>query len=141
MRIDPHLPINRSAPTLRKSKTTGAGGGFSEILDSFALEEEPPLAETAPAVPVTAMSGILALQEVSDREASRKKLVRHSNITLDMLEDLRVSMLLGEVPLDRLQRIRAQMSNLKENVEDPELQETVRQIEIRAAVELAKYGL
>jgi hypothetical protein len=89
---------------------------------------------------VSALDGILALQEVSDEDVGKKKAIRQGLSTLDALEDLRLAILLGEVTPTQLERIQKRMELQRGIAMDPKLQSLMNEIEVRAAVELAKLG-
>ena len=59
---------------------------------------------------------------------------------LDSLEELRMALLSDEIPHYLLTNIEKQMNSLKHSVNNPELREVIEDIELRAAVELAKFG-
>ncbi|GAB4224250.1 MAG: flagellar assembly regulator FliX [Kiloniellaceae bacterium] len=112
------------------------GGGFAR-----ALSEEP--AQTlAPAgsSPVQALNALLAVQEVGDATEGRGRARRRAESLLDRLEELRLAIMLGEVPLARLESLAETLAQRQEAVDDPKLAQIINEIEIRAAVELAKRG-
>ena len=97
----------------------------------------------APAVAGTAglgrIDGILALQEVPDPSARRKRAIRRAEELLDELDQIRLGLLTGRIPLADLQRLSHSLAQQREAVDDPRLAEALGEIELRAAVELAKY--
>jgi len=138
MKIETSFSIPLISKARRRSKTSSVGSGFAEVLDEVSLVDAP--TEIAHTAPVNALDAILALQEVSDEEGQRKRAIKSGHSALDELEKLRVAMLFGAVPKERLLAIKQQMVNLKTRTHDPELHIILEEIEIRAAVELAKYG-
>jgi len=48
--------------------------------------------------------------------------------------------MLGEVPLDHLENLAGMLKQRQDSIDDPKLAEIINEIEIRAAVELAKRG-
>ncbi len=137
MKITPFFPTPATSGTQRTRRTSGSGRvSFSEYLSD--AEESSAPTEAAPMAPASALSGILALQEVSDEEVSRQKAIRQAHLTLDTLEELRNALLLGEVPMHLLTRIAQRIEAQKQQVSDPRLLSLMKEIELRAAVELAK---
>ena len=57
---------------------------------------------------------------------------------MDALEDIRRDLLAGGIPMHRLTELKRQISVQKQFVSDPRLNELIEDIELRAAVELAK---
>ena len=106
------------------------------MLGAVESEEETGAAQATRGL--SSLSGVLAVQEVSDREGGRKRAVQKASQTLDVLEELRNALLLGEVPAHLLQRIAARIEQQKAATTDGQLLEVMREIEVRAAVELAK---
>jgi hypothetical protein len=80
------------------------------------------------------------VQEVGDANQGRGRARRRAESLLDKLEDLRLAIVLGEVPLDHLENLAKTLAERQDSVDDPELAQIINEIEIRAAVELAKRG-
>lgn len=130
-----------SGPKTTASRRSGgaapAGGGtFARAL------AEGPSQTSAPsgASPVQTVNALLALQEVADSTHGRARARRRADDLLDRLEDLRVAIALGEVPLDHLENLADLLRQRQDKVDDPKLAQIINEIEIRAAVELAKRG-
>ena len=139
MKIDSNSPVNNSSKAKKKKGVSSSG--FSSLLGSFGETDEPSsTAATSLASPVSALDGLLAMQEVSDEEIAKKKALKQGNLTLDSLEDLRRAMIFGEVTPAKLQRVYNQIQQQKFTITNPELKAVMHEIEIRAAVELAKFG-
>lgn len=84
------------------------------------------------------MDALLAIQEVGDSTAQPSAGVRRAEELLGRLEDIRVGLLEGAIPLDRLSGLVATVRTRRENTDDPRLNTILDEIELRAAVELAK---
>jgi hypothetical protein len=54
------------------------------------------------------------------------------------LEELRIGLLLGHIPRDRLADLSRMVRDRREDAEDPQLAALLDEIELRAEVELAK---
>ncbi len=140
MKIDPHSPLYTNGIRAKRRKSEAGASGFSGLLEGEDAEEasavDAPSRIAAPPV----VGGILSIQEVDESATRKGRAVRRAHRMLDALEELRVSLLIGEVPLENLESIRARMKEQKEQVSDPRLRAVMNEIEIRAAVELAKFG-
>jgi len=100
--------------------------------------------ESAPARPVTGPAGLgslLLAQESGDGLENRRKNRQRANQLLDKLEELRMGLLEGRMPESQIHALvnlvrqqRAQMDD------DAGLSSILDDIELRAAVELAKLG-
>lgn len=131
----------KSVGSTKKSSGTSSvsGAGFSSFLGE--------VDETSSATTVSGTSGVggiealLAVQSVGDatQENSRKKrALARGNELLDRLEDLRTAYLSGSISKSDLIELAQLIRQRREEGLDPELQEVMDEIELRAEVELAK---
>jgi hypothetical protein len=127
------MKIEGPRPTGGASAPRKAGGAAS----GFTI----PASQAAPASPATgapapaALDGVLALQ-IYDPQRRRSQ-VRRGSRTLDALEAVARAHLEGETPL----AARLMLTKLQSEIEptgDPDLDAALRDIDVRAAVELAK---
>ena len=84
------------------------------------------------------MGSLIAVQEVEDREARRQNLISHGDRLLDLLTDLRNGLIMGGLAKSTIETIGATLQSRKEQIDDPGLLALIKEIEVRAAVELAK---
>ncbi len=89
---------------------------------------------------MTGLDALMALQEVEDPIARRKKAVLRGKTLLDSLDELKAAMLAGKIPGASLQRIVEQLRQRTPSA-DPQLDDLLAHIELRAEVELAKLGI
>ncbi len=124
-------------PASSARKTSGSG---------FALPEEEPAAtqETRAASTPRAAAGIdalLALQGIEeDPVERRKRSVQRGKGALDVLDDLKLKLLSGNIDQPTMSRLRAAAVSLKSSSGDPGLDTVLSEIELRVEVELAKAG-
>lgn len=118
-------------------KKASQSGSFSAALD--AGETSAPSA-TLNTMPVTSL-GLLALQEAPTATASRSKGVARAEELLGQLNDIRRGILLGTLSGPQLQGLLASVRDRKVATDDPRLNGLLDEIELRAAVELAKLGI
>jgi hypothetical protein len=88
----------------------------------------------------TDMNTVLALQEAPDatRGRARQRAKERGNLMLDQLEEIRLGLLLGTIPMAKLEHLAQLVRAKREQIDDPKLLEILDEIELRAAVELAK---
>jgi hypothetical protein len=97
------------------------------------------------AAPATGVSGpaavgaLLSVQEASDQADERARGLAHGGDLLRELEQIRMGLLLGTIPKSQLERLTRLLRERRGAYADPRLNEIVAQIEVRAAVELAKF--
>lgn len=94
----------------------------------------------AEAQPLATLDTLVTLQEAPDGNLGRKRAVKRASDMLDMLEGIRLDLLNGEVPAERLGALLRLVRLQRDQVEDPRLSHVLDEIELRARVELAKLG-
>lgn len=87
---------------------------------------------------VTGMSALMALQGVEDATERRRRAIRRGGGLLDRLDELRLAMLSGESGGGALERLSRGLREDRPEDPDVELSGLLDQIDLRAAVELAK---
>lgn len=135
MRID-GTPRPVKVNARRSAQSTNSGSVF------FDLGEEVSTARASSASAPSAATGIdalLALQSVEDPLFAKRKKVKRGLSILEALEDMKVDLLAGKMSEGRLHRLVGLIQQAKEKV-DPELDSLLEDIELRALVELAKFG-
>jgi hypothetical protein len=138
MKIDRVSTIG--TPSSRRSERRGAAksGGFSQVLAADA--EVPPASTVSGGAALGPVDALLALQEVSEDPGGRHRGRRRGEALLDQLDELRLGLLAGSLPLATVERLAAVVEARRGQVDDPQLARVLDDIEIRAAVELAKLG-
>ena len=127
-----------------RSGTVSSRGGVSRSAQSggFFVDDGATTQRAAAAAPIAATSGIvalLALQAVEDPMLAKKKALRRGNALLDALESIKADLLIGQVSEGRLNQVMAMIGQARER-NLPGLDDVLDDIELRARVELAKFG-
>ena len=111
---------------------------------SFALPEETTSSSETRAMsaPKAAanIDALLAMQGVEDPTERRKRSVQRGRGALDVLDDLKIGLLAGNLNASTVSRLRDAAANLKSSSGDPGLDAVLSEIELRVEVELAKAG-
>lgn len=94
---------------------------------------------SAPAQAATAIDSILALQSVDDPLLAKKRAIKHGHSLLDVLEEVKADLLVGQVSEGRLNRMLSLVSRAREAA-SPDLEALIGEIDLRVRVELAKFG-
>jgi hypothetical protein len=84
------------------------------------------------------VDGLLSIQEMPDALVGRRRAIMRGDGLLDRLEDLRLGLLAGVLPRDRLDELSRLARTARQSVDDPRLAAILDEIDLRAAVELAK---
>jgi hypothetical protein len=124
--------------------TAATGPGSSARRTSsgtFVLPEaagpQQPAATGAPRS-LTGIDALLALQGVEDPTERRKRAVSRGRSALDILDEMKLALLAGNLDPALLGRLAAIAAGLKETTGDPGLDGVLAEIELRVEVELAK---
>ncbi|MCF6303147.1 MAG: flagellar assembly protein FliX [Devosiaceae bacterium] len=136
MRIDGttnRANVNRNA----KSKRSGAAGA---VFRPETSQSSRPAQAQVPVAPSSGIEAILALQGVDTGPERKRNAVRHGQSLLDTLEEMKRDLLLGNVSEGRLHRLMALVTRARQEA-DPDLEALIDDIDLRAQVELAKFGM
>ena len=131
-------PRNVSGPSgPKKSAGAGKAGGFAPEAGS-----EGRVAARAPlsgAASINSVDALMALQGAGDFQQARKQATDRAFSMLDVLDDLKIALLEGRLPRDTLVRLMETLKSQRDQTGDPRLEAALDEVEIRAAVELAKH--
>jgi hypothetical protein len=130
--------VGPSGISISRRKERASQGGASSF--TKALQDEEPSKSVSSAAPSQPIEAILTVQEVSDPSGGRTRGVRRGFDLLDQLDRLRRAIMLGDLTRDQIERLAALVAAQREQVDEPALVELLNEIEVRAAVELAKFG-
>jgi len=138
IKIDPVSPKPVAANRRVGGTSTATGGGeFAKALGDTQSSGGHPVSMS---MSVNSLSVVLAVQETPDAAKGRaKQRARDRGLKmLDFLEEIRVGLLMGAIPKDRLEQLAQMVRAKREQIDDPKLTAILDEIELRAAVELAK---
>lgn len=96
------------------------------------------MARTSGLSGVMSVDAILALQDVGGPLERKRRAVSRAGRLLDVLDDVKVSLLSGELSGADLGKLQQAIRDQREQTDDPKLEGVLNEIETRAAVELAK---
>jgi hypothetical protein len=112
-------------------------GGFS-VSQSASAGEAAQVGPTASVTGVNSIDALLALQSVGGPLERRRRALGRAGRMLDVLDDVKVALLDGEVSPNALDRLMVAIREEREDTEDVKLEGVLDEIEMRAAVEMAK---
>jgi hypothetical protein len=118
--------------------TRRASGNFS-LSGSAAADKAGGPQASAAAAGLFGVDAILALQGEEDATTGRRRRqLRRANDILDVLDEVKVATLSGDMSLESLSRLQTRIAEQREGVDDERLQGLLNEVETRALVELAK---
>ncbi|MDC9700723.1 MAG: flagellar assembly protein FliX [Alphaproteobacteria bacterium] len=137
------MRINEPGQTQAVSSKNKTKGKNTSGL-SFSLDTSVPESATFGFSSVSSLrdiDAILTEQEIknSPDDKGRGRAVNRGSGLLDTLELLRIDLLTGAIPKERLEQLVSQLSQHRSPLSEPDLQSLLDDIELRAYVELAKF--
>ena len=136
MKVSGPTSAPRTGGTTSASARPGSGN-FSLSGPAAAAEATAP-ARAASAAPVSSLEALIALQQVDGPLERRRRAVGRAGKLLDVLDQLKVSLLDGDLDAGSLDRLSRALREERAATEDPGLESLLDEIETRAAVEQAK---
>ena len=131
-------PSGPSSPN--GARPAKAAGGFS-VPSATGAASAGATAAAAAVSGVAGVSALMALQGVEAATERRRRALRRGGGLLDRLEELKLALLSGEAGEGTLERLGRSLREERPIDADPDLNSLLAQIDLRAAVELAKADL
>jgi hypothetical protein len=116
----------------------GAGGEGFRVVTPEAAPEAGHASSVSATRGVMGVEALLALQDIGGPLEGKRRAVRRASRILDVLDEIKVGLLEGELGGADLDRLRRAIRDERDRTEDPALEAVLDEIELRAAVELAK---
>lgn len=126
----------KTGNSARAGRTAGRGGGGFQVVNGEPAQKS---AEARAPGPVGTVDALVALQTVPEGASERRRrAVERGGRILDQLEELKLALLSGRLSDAQIANLRKTVERDPDFVGDPGLQDVLRQIDLRARVELAK---
>lgn len=126
-----------AASTPASRPAARAAGGFA-LPSAGAATGTGHAGATSPASGVTGAAALMALQGVEDPTERRRRAIRRGSGLLDRLDELKLALLGGQDGAAALERLTRGLREERPEDAEPGLKNVLDQIDLRAAVELAK---
>lgn len=126
-----------SASATPGTRPAGSSGGFRlpDLGEASAASSSAGVNRTAGVMGVDAL---LALQDVGGPLERKRRAVRRAGRILDVLDEVKLALLDGDLSLSQLERLRRAIRDERGLTDDAKLEGVLDEIELRAAVEIAK---
>lgn len=132
--------FTRSTPLRRRDHAcSGKSTEFTKHLT--ASDTETAVVHIGGASRATSVESLLAIQEVGDATENAKEARERGERILDRLDEIRHELLMGTLSPAKLDDLGRMVKRQRATIEDPRVREVLDEIELRAAVELAKYSV
>lgn len=120
-----------------KKATRSGGAEFSRHIQGG--DEDEGVGRSSGPQSAVGINPLFALQEVDDALSGKKRRARaRGEDILDRLDELRLGLLTGAFPVEKLHQLVRMVQNQRDTLDDPRLQEILDEIDLRAQVEIAK---
>ncbi len=126
---------SNAAQAGKTRRGAGSRGGDFELPNA---RKSVPRREVSGPAQISSIDTIVALQAVDDANDRRRQAVETGDRILDLLDDLKVGVLSGHIKESDLAQLRKTVEKQYSVDDDPGLNDVLRQIDLRARVELAK---
>ena len=118
-------------------RSSGSRGVESSDFDSLLISEQK-IDSVAASNRISSVDAVVALQEITGDNTDERGAKNRANLILDKLEDIRMGLLVGQIPKSNLEDLSKILIVARENSIDANLLEIIEDIELRAKIELAK---
>ena len=118
-------------------RSSGSRGVASSDFDSLLISEQK-IDAVAATNRISSVDAVVALQEITGDDTDEKGAKNRANFILDKLEDIRMGLLMGQIPKSNLEDLSKILIVARKNSIDSNLLEIIEDIELRAKIELAK---
>jgi hypothetical protein len=123
------------------AKKTGDAGFSSMVSETGGAKEAAPKPAMSGIAPAAALDALLSIQEASDStsEEAKARAKKRADDILGHLDNIRLGLLTGGIAVKDLQDLASTIADHREKILDPQLNDILDEIELRAHVELAKF--
>jgi len=127
-----------AGPTIGSKAARPAGGDGFRIATPGAAAGPAQAAAVSATRSVMGVEALVALQDVGGPLERKRRAVSRAGRMLDALDDIKAGLLVGELSMNDLDRLRRAVRDERAHTDDPNLEAVLDEIELRAAVEVAK---
>ena len=127
--------------SISKKTETKKSDGPSFMSHLSQADNSPNVASASSVSSLMPVDSLLALQEVENNQSGRSKQLSRGHDIVEQLDKIRIGLLEGSVSEAYLKNLDNLINNWRDADSDGDLKELIDEIELRAAVELAKLDM
>ena len=141
MKVDSGRSIRDAGRAKAAKKSSSGGADFARRLGGADQSDSAGAADTLTGIgPVAGLDALLSVQNVDpDGGGGNKRAYQRAEDLLDKLDELRLFLIAGGIPRDKLLSLSHLAQSHRDQVDDPNLAGLLDEIDLRVQVELAKY--
>lgn len=132
------MKVSGPSSLVSAGASKGAPAAASGTFSLGAAAPAAPAAQVSAAAGVSSVQALIALQEVGGPLERRRRAVGRAGRILDVLDEMKLALLGGDLSTATLDRLTRAVRDQREATDDPALESVLDEIEMRAAVEMAK---
>jgi hypothetical protein len=132
---------SKQTASVKKNKPSSSGE-FAEQVRGVASTDGIESGQSSEgASPLSSMDSILAAQEIPNSTDGRSKgfLVHYGDQLLDYLDEIKLAILNGAIPKEKLANLAQILRQKRQVCDDPRLNSIIDEVELRVEVEVAKF--
>lgn len=137
MKIQGTGSTDKTSSKKKAGKSSSGGESFGTFLSPSDVSDSPTVSQGQSINKIEALIIAQAAEDPTER-AARGRMRQRADRILDELENVRMTMLRGELTVGHLLNLADIASTHQEKLNDPQLSEILSEIDLRAQVELAK---
>jgi hypothetical protein len=126
-------------PTVGPKAARPTGGEGFRLATPEPASGPGPTASVSATRSVMGVDALVALQDVGGPLERKRRAVRRASRLLDALDEIKAALLGGELSTGDIERLSRAIRDERSHTEDPALEALLDEIEVRAAVEAAKW--
>jgi hypothetical protein len=132
------MKVSASSSLVSSSAPNGAPAAASGTFSLGGAAPTAPATQASAAAGVSSVQALIALQEVGGPLERRRRAVSRAGRILDVLDEMKLALLGDNLSTATLDRLTRAVRDQREATDDPALELLLNEIEMRAAVEMAK---
>jgi hypothetical protein len=132
------MKVSAASSLVSSSAPKGASAATSGTFSLGGATPTAPATQAAATAAVSSVQALIALQEVGGPLERRRRAMSRAGRILDVLDEVKVAVLDGSLSTASLDRLTRAVRDQRETTDDPALESVLDEIELRAAVEMAK---
>jgi hypothetical protein len=132
------MKVSASSSLVSSSAPKGAPAAASGTFSLGGAASTAPATQASAAAGVSSVQALIALQEVGGPLERRRRAVSRAGRILDVLDEMKLALLGDNLSTATLDRLTRAVRDQREATDDPALESLLNEIEMRAAVEMAK---
>ncbi len=128
------------ADNKKKTNKSSSDGSFGDFMNA---DETQAKSDVGGLSQINQTESLLAVQAAEDptERSARQRMTKRADKILDMLEEMRMNILFGNVTVGQVMAIADVVASYREKISDPRLVVLLDEIDLRAQIEIAKLSV